>query len=48
MKLDTEILGGMLTSMCTWSGIRCPSMISTPFHWQSCLRISPRSLRYWL
>lgn len=30
MKLDTLILGGMLTSMCTWSGIRCPSIVSTP------------------
>ncbi|MFU0811154.1 MAG: hypothetical protein ACFWTL_05800 [Atopobium sp.] len=48
MKLDTLILGGMLTSMCTWSGIRCPSIISTPFHWQRFLRISPRSFRYWL
>ena len=47
-RLDTLILGGMLTSVCAWSGIRCPSMISTPLRWQSCLRISPRSLRHWL
>ena len=30
MKLDTAILGGMLTNMWTWSGMRCPSIISTP------------------
>ena len=30
MKLDTAILGGMLTSMWTWSDMRCPSIISTP------------------
>lgn len=48
MKLDTPVLGGMPAGMRAWSGIRCPSLISTPFHWQSCLRISPRSLRYWL
>ena len=34
----------MLTSMCTWSGIRCPSIISTPFHWQSCLDDLPQVL----
>ena len=44
MKPGTLILGGMLTSMCTWSGIRCPSIVSTPFHWQRFLRISPQFL----
>ncbi len=40
MKLETLSFGGMLTSMWTWSGMRCPSMISTPFHMHSRLRIS--------
>ena len=31
MKLDTPILGGMLTGMCTWSSIRCPSIVFTCF-----------------
>ena len=48
MKPGKPILGGMPAVMCTWSGIRCPSIISTPFHWQRFLRISPRSFRYWL
>jgi hypothetical protein len=41
-------LGRMTAGMCTWSGIRCPSIISTTFHWLGCLRIVPRSSRYWL
>ena len=48
MKLDTLILGGMATSMCTWSGIRCPSIISTPLYSQSFLSISPMSFLTWL
>lgn len=31
MKLDTLILGGILTNICTWSGIRWLSKISTPY-----------------
>lgn len=46
MRLGTLILGGMLTSMCTWSGIRCPSIVSAPFLWQRLLRVSPRPLRH--
>ena len=30
IKLDIAIFGGMLTKICTWSGIKCPSSISTP------------------
>ena len=41
-------LGRVTASMCTWSGARCPSIISTPFHWHGCLRIVPRSSRHWL
>ena len=48
MKPGTPILGGMPASMCTWSGARCPSIVSTCFLWQRFLRISPRSSRYWL
>ena len=29
-RLATASLGGMLTSICTWSGMRCPSITSTP------------------
>ena len=42
------VLGRMPAGMCTWSGARCPSIVSTPFHWHGCLRISPRSSRHWL
>ena len=48
MKLDTLIFGGILTSIWTWSGIRCPSITSTPLYPHSSLRISPIDLRYWL
>ena len=30
INCDTLYFGGILTSMCTWSGIKCPSIISTP------------------
>ena len=42
MKLEALSFGGMLTSMWTWSGMGCPSMISTPLHMRSRLRISPQ------
>ncbi len=48
MKLDTLILGGMLTSMWTWSGIRCPSIISTPLYLHRLRNISPSESLYWL
>ena len=40
MNPETLILGGMLTNICMWSGHTSPSMISTPFHWQSWRSIS--------
>ena len=48
MKLDTLILGGMLTSMWTWSGIRCPSIISTPLYLHRLRNISPSESLSWL
>ena len=40
--INCEILylGGTLTSRCTWSGIICSSMISTPFHLHKSFMIS--------
>lgn len=40
IKLDTLILGGILTSICTWSGIRWPSIISTPLYLHKSRKIS--------
>lgn len=40
MNPETLILGGILTSICMWSGHTSPSIISTPFHWQSWRSIS--------
>ena len=48
MKPGKPILGGMPAVMCTWSGIRCPSIVSTPFHWLGCPMIVQRSSRHWL
>ena len=44
----TEYFGGMLTSMCTWSGIRCPSIISTPLYSHNCRNIFATLSLYWL
>ena len=38
----------MLIKICTWSGIICPSIISTPLYLHSVLIISCKSFRYWL
>ena len=38
---------GISRRRCTWSGMRCPSTISTPFYLQSSFMISFRSFRYW-
>ena len=38
---------GISRRRCTWSGIRCPSTISTPLYLQSSFMISFRSFRYW-
>ena len=46
MKPETLILGGMLTSICMWSGHTSPSMISTPFHWHNWRNISRISMRF--
>ena len=43
----TLYFGGIANSMCTWSGMRCPSIISTPLCSQSLLRISPMSDLIW-
>ncbi len=48
ITLETLYFGGIASSMWTWSGIRCPSMISIPLYWQSFLKISPRSDLIWL
>ena len=48
ITLATLYFGGIASSMWTWSGIRCPSMISIPLYWQSFLKISPRSDLIWL
>jgi len=34
--------------MCTWSLIKCPSIISTCLYLHNSLNISPKSFRYWL
>ena len=43
----TLSFGGISRRRCTWSGIRCPSTISTPLYLQSSFMISFRSFRYW-
>lgn len=43
-----QSLGGMTTSMCTWSGIGSPSIILVPMYSQNILSISPISLLPWL
>ena len=43
MKLDTEILGGISTSIWMWSGHTSASIIRTPFHSHSCRSILPIS-----
>lgn len=48
MTLATLYFGGIASSTCTWSGIRCPSIISIPLYSHSFLRISPMSLLIWL
>ena len=48
MKLDTESFGGIATSMCMWSGQTSASIISTPFHSHSFLKILPTISRFWL
>ena len=48
MALATLYFGGIASSTCTWSGIRCPSIISIPLYSHSFLRISPVSLLIWL
>ena len=48
MTLATLYLGGIASSTCTWSGIRCPSIISIPLYPHGFLRISPMSLLIWL
>ena len=47
IKLDTLVLGGMLNKRCTWSGIICPSIISTPLYFHNVLIISCKSFLYW-
>ena len=48
INCDTLYLGGMLTSRCTWSGIICPSIISTPFHRHKSFMIFCISSLNWL
>ena len=48
MKLDTLILGGMLSTKCTWSLIIWPSRISTPLYRHNVLMISCKLSLYWL
>ncbi len=48
ITLATLHFGGIASSMWTWSGMRCPSIISIPLYWQSFLKISPRSDLIWL
>ena len=43
MNDDTLNFGGIITNICTWSLIKCPSIISTPLYRQSVLNISPIS-----
>ena len=47
-KSDTAYFGGIITNICTWSFIKCPSMISTPLYLHNVLNISPKSFLYWL
>ena len=47
ITLDTLYFGGIAGSMRTWSGMRCPSIISTPLYSQSLLGISPMSDLIW-
>ena len=47
MCIRDRYFGGIASSMWTWSGIRCPSLISIPLYWQSFLKISPRSDLIW-
>ena len=46
MKLDTEYLGGISTSIWMWSGYTSASIIFTFFHSHSFLSISPISFRF--
>ena len=48
INADTDNDGGIITSMCTWSLIKCPSIISTCLYLHNSLNISPKSFRYWL
>ena len=48
IKLAMLIFGGILNKRCTWSGIICPSIISTLLYLQSVLMISCKSFRYCL
>ena len=48
INADTDNDGDIITSMCTWSLIKCPSIISTCLYLHNSLNISPKSFRYWL
>ena len=48
IKLETQYFGGILSSRCTWSGIICPSKISTPFHLHKSRMYCCISARSWL
>ena len=48
IKLETQYFGGILNSWCTWSGIICPSKISTPFHFHKSRMYGCISARSWL
>ena len=43
----TGCLGGIAMHMCTWSGIRCPSIIWHSFCRASAWKIAPSSRRVW-
>ena len=48
IKLETQYFGGIDNSRCTWSGIICPSNISTPFHLHKSRIYCCISTRNWL
>ena len=48
MKYDTLYFGGVDTKICTWSTIKCPSIISTPLYLHNFVSIFPILLLYWL
>ena len=48
IKLAMLVFGGMLSKRCIWSGIICPSIISTLLYLHKVFIISCKSFRVWL